>query len=214
MKKGKDGIYCRYIKRVVDIICALAALVVLSPVLLIVAILVRVKLGSPVIFKQERPGKDEQIFTLHKFRTMTDAKDEEGNLLSDDVRLTRFGTKLRTTSLDELPELWNILRGEMSVIGPRPLVVEYLPLYNEQQRRRHEVKPGLSCLASINGRNDQSWEARFDWDIKYIESISFHLDWMIIFKTIWVVIKREGINAPGQATMEAFSGNAGEGLPG
>lgn len=203
----KKSIYQKYIKRVLDVCTALISGILLLPVYLIVAILVRTKLGSPVIFKQERPGYQEKIFILYKFRTMTDQKDEHGNLLSDEVRLTKFGKMLRATSLDELPELFNILKGEMSLVGPRPLLVRYLPLYNEEQRRRHDVKPGLTGLAGVRGRNNQTWDSKFKWDKEYVEHCSFGLDMKIIFETIGVVFKREGIAQEGQATMEEFRGN-------
>lgn len=203
----KKGIYERYLKRPQDFLCALAATIILSPVILITALLVRVKLGSPVLFKQDRPGKDGKIFKLYKFRTMTDKKDEMGELLSDDVRLTRFGKMLRSTSLDELPELFNILKGDMSIIGPRPLLVEYLEKYNAHQRRRHEVRPGLSGLAQVNGRNAISWEEKFEYDVQYVEHITFIGDWKIIFKTIKNVLKREGINSAASITMEKFEGS-------
>lgn len=186
--------------------CALLALIVLSPILLITAFLVRVKLGSPVIFKQERPGLNGKIFTLYKFRTMTDERDSEGNLLPDEERLTKFGKLLRSTSLDELPELLNILFGDIAVIGPRPLLVEYLPRYNAEQRRRHEVRPGLSGLAQVNGRNAISWEDKFKYDIQYVDHVTFLGDWKIIFQTILNVIKRDGINSETAATMEVFMG--------
>lgn len=198
--------YRRYIKRPMDIALSLIALIVLSPVLLIVALLVRIKLGSPVIFKQQRPGKGEKIFTLYKFRTMTDERDEEGNLLPDAIRLTKFGQTLRSTSLDELPELWNILKGDMSVVGPRPLMVSYLPLYNDIQKRRHEVRPGLSGLAQVKGRNTSSWENRFECDVDYVDKISFINDWEIILQTLCIVLKRDGINSKSAATMEDFRG--------
>ncbi|HHX60673.1 MAG TPA: sugar transferase [Epulopiscium sp.] len=202
--------YRNYIKRGMDFILALIGIIVLSPVLLIVAILVRTRLGSPVIFKQERPGLNEKIFTMYKFRTMTDHRDENGDLLADSVRLTRFGKILRATSLDELPELVNILKGEMSIVGPRPLLVEYLPLYNDYQRIRHHVRPGLSGLAQINGRNAISWEERFDLDAKYVESLSFIGDLKIIFLTIKKVIVRAGINSDTSVTMEPFKGTSDE----
>ena len=185
--------YRRYIKRMLDFILSLIAIIILSPVLIVVAILVRTKLGSPVIFKQKRPGKDEKIFTLYKFRTMTDERDEEGNLLPDDIRLTKFGKLLRSTSLDELPELFNILKGDMAIVGPRPLLVEYLSYYEEQERHRHDVRPGLTGWAQINGRNASSWEERFDRDLQYIENQSFIFDIEIIFKTILKVIKKSDI---------------------
>lgn len=202
----KKGVYERYIKRPQDMLCALLALIVLSPILFITAFLVRVKLGSPVIFKQERPGLNGEIFTLYKFRTMTDERDSEGNLLPDEVRLTKFGKLLRSTSLDELPELLNILFGDIAVIGPRPLLVEYLPRYNAEQRRRHEVRPGLSGLAQVNGRNAISWEDKFKYDVQYVDHVTFLGDWKIIFQTILNVIKRDGINSETAATMEVFMG--------
>jgi len=183
---------------------ALVGLIVLSPVMLVIAILVRINLGSPVIFKQPRPGLNEKIFTLYKFRTMTDERDENGELLPDEQRLTPFGTWLRSTSLDELPELWNILKGDMSFVGPRPLLVEYLPLYNEQQRRRHIVRPGLTGLAQVSGRNAVSWEEKFLLDIEYINNITFWGDLAILAKTVLVVLRREGINSPACATAEVF----------
>lgn len=203
--------YKKYLKRPVDILCALAAITVFGWLYILVAILVRVKLGSPVLFKQPRPGRDEKIFNLYKFRTMTDARDENGNLLPDDVRLTKFGRLLRKTSLDELPEAFNILKGDMSVVGPRPLLVQYLPRYNETQRRRHEVRPGLSGLAQINGRNAISWEEKFDLDVQYVDNITFLGDVKIIFTTVWkAFVKEEGITQEGQATMGEFMGNEQE----
>ncbi|MBE5819577.1 MAG: sugar transferase [Clostridiales bacterium] len=186
--------YSKYIKRILDFTISLIAIIVLSPVLLITALLVRIKLGSPIIFKQKRPGKDEKIFTLYKFRTMTDKKDEKGNLLPDEQRLTKFGKLLRSTSLDELPELINIIKGDMSIVGPRPLLVEYLELYNEEQKHRHDVRPGLTGLAQISGRNSITWEAKFKEDIEYINNISFINDIKIILKTVAKVFKREGIS--------------------
>ena len=186
--------YKKYIKRIVDIICALAAIIVFSWLFIIVAILVRVKLGSPVLFKQERPGKDEKIFKLYKFRTMTDKKDENGNLLPDDVRLTKFGRLLRKTSLDELPEAFNILKGDMSVVGPRPLLTEYLPYYTEEERLRHSMRPGLTGLAQISGRNALTWEEKFAYDIVYVKNPTFVGDIKIIYKTvIKAFFKEEGI---------------------
>lgn len=202
--------YKKYIKRCLDFVLSLLALIVLSPVLLVVAILVRVKLGSPIIFKQKRPGKDEKIFTLYKFRTMTDEKDENGNLLPDEVRLTKFGKLLRSTSLDELPELVNILKGDMSIVGPRPLLVEYLELYNEEQKHRHDVRPGLTGLAQISGRNNLDFEKRFVKDIEYINNLSFKLDVSILFETVKKVFKREDIQQEGFVTMEKFTGNKEE----
>lgn len=205
--RSHGGIYRRYFKRPMDIALSLIALIVLSPVILIVAILVRLKLGSPVIFKQKRPGLHEKIFTMYKFRTMTDERDENGELLPDSMRLTKFGKFLRSTSLDELPELWNILKGDMSIVGPRPLLVEYLPLYNEQQRRRHEVRPGLTGLAQVSGRNSISWEERFALDVEYVDNVRFFNDCRILFVTIKKVLMREGINADNSVSMEPFRGN-------
>lgn len=199
--------YRRYIKRIVDICCALAAIIVFWWLYIIVAILVRIKLGSPIIFKQPRPGKDERIFNLYKFRTMTEEKDENGEMLPDEVRLTKFGRLLRSTSLDELPEVFNILKGDMSVVGPRPLLVKYLPLYNEHQKRRHEVRPGLSGLAQINGRNAITWEEKFDYDVNYVDDITFVGDVKIILRTVWkAFVKEEGISAEGEVTMTEFEG--------
>lgn len=203
----KVGIYRRHIKRPMDIILSLCAIIVLSPVLLLVAILVRVKLGSPVIFKQKRPGLNEKIFTLYKYRTMLDEKDEDGELLPDQMRLTKFGRFLRSTSLDELPELFNILKGDMSIVGPRPLLVQYLPLYDEHQKKRHEVRPGLSGLAQVSGRNAISWEDKFNLDVEYVDNVSFVSDWKIILLTLKKVFVREGINSDSAATMEDFKGS-------
>ncbi len=189
---------------------SLIAIIVLSPVLLVVAILVRTKLGSPVLFKQKRPGLNEEIFMMYKFRTMTDEKDDKGVLLPDSVRLTKFGRLLRSTSLDELPELLNILRGDMSIIGPRPLLVQYLPLYNNHQKRRHEVRPGLSGLAQVSGRNAISWEDKFNLDVEYVHNVSFIEDWKIIVLTIKKVFVREGINSETAATIEPFKGTKKE----
>ena len=202
-----QGFYERYLKRPQDFICALAALIVLSPVMAVTALLVRIKLGSPVIFTQERPGLDERIFSLYKFRTMTDEKDENGELLPDEQRLTKFGRLLRSTSLDELPELVNILKGDMSVVGPRPLLVKYLERYDSHQKRRHEVRPGFTGYAQVHGRNAISWEEKFDLDVYYVDHVSFLMDWKIILKTVKTVIKREGINSETAATMEEFKGN-------
>ncbi|WIV12122.1 sugar transferase [Proteiniborus sp. MB09-C3] len=188
-----SGLYRRCFKRPMDFILSLIAITVLSPVLLVVAVMVRIKLGSPVIFKQERPGLNEKIFTLYKFRTMTDERNEFGKLLPDSVRLTKFGKFLRSTSLDELPELLNILKGDMSIIGPRPLLVQYLSLYNEHQKRRHEVRPGLTGWAQVHGRNAISWEDKFNLDVEYVDNITLSLDMMIIFKTIKKVFIKEGI---------------------
>lgn len=207
MKNSKGGIYRRFVKRPMDFILSLIAIIMLSPLFLIVALLVKTRLGSPVLFKQNRPGLNEKIFIMYKFRTMTDERGENGKLLSDRVRLTKFGRFLRSTSLDEIPELFNILKGDMSIIGPRPLLVQYLPLYNEHQKRRHEVRPGLSGLAQISGRNAISWEDKFNLDVYYVENVNFITDWKIILKTIKKVFVREGINSETAATMEYFEGN-------
>ena len=199
--------YKNFFKRFFDILLCTLAVVILSPVLLVVAILVRIKLGSPILFKQKRPGKNEKIFTLYKFRTMTDKKDKNGELLSDSERLTKFGKFLRSTSLDELPELINIIKGDMSLIGPRPLLVEYLELYNEEQKHRHDVRPGLTGLAQVNGRNAIDWDEKFKYDIEYVKSISFKNDLKIILQTIVKVFEREGISGKGSDTMEKFEGN-------
>ena len=203
----KQGFYERYIKRPQDFCCALLAAIVLSPVMLATAILVRVNLGSPVIFKQERPGVNGKIFTLYKFRTMTDAKDKNGELLPDEVRLTGFGKILRSTSLDELPELINILKGDMSVVGPRPLLVRYLERYDAHQARRHEVRPGFTGYAQVHGRNAITWEKKFNLDVEYVDNITFLGDWKIIFQTIKTVLKHEGISSDTSATMEEFMGS-------
>ncbi len=198
--------YEKYVKRPQDFLCALLALIVLSPVMAVTAVLVRVKLGAPVIFQQARPGRDGKIFKLYKFRSMSNKTDPDGNLLPDKDRLTPFGMKLRSTSLDELPELINILKGDMSVVGPRPLMVEYLPRYNAHQARRHEVRPGFTGLAQIHGRNAITWEEKFDWDVKYVDNITFLGDWKIILQTVMTVLKHDGISAAGEATMGAFIG--------
>lgn len=205
--KRRKGFYEKYIKRQQDLFISLIALIFLSPILLIVAILVKLKLGSPIIFTQERPGLNENIFKMYKFRSMTDKRDGNGNLLSDSERLTNFGKKLRATSLDELPELWNIVRGDMSIVGPRPLLVQYLELYNEHQKRRHEVRPGLTGYAQVNGRNDISWEDKFSLDVEYVDNVCFIGDWKIIFQTIVKVLVKEGINSDTSETMEPFKGS-------
>ena len=196
--------YAKYVKRILDFTLSLLALIILSPIMLILYILVRIKLGNPVIFKQMRPGKDEKIFKLYKFRTMTDEKDEQGNLLPDEIRLTKFGKFLRSTSLDELPELINIIKGDMAIVGPRPLLVQYLEFYNEEQKHRHDVRPGLTGLAQVSGRNSLTWEEKFKQDIEYINNLTFKNDVKIIFMTIGKVFKREGISQDGEATMERF----------
>jgi undecaprenyl phosphate N,N'-diacetylbacillosamine 1-phosphate transferase len=212
MKNSQGGIYRRFIKRPMDFILSLIAIILLTiiPVFPIVAIFVRIKLGSPVLFKQERPGLNGMIFMMYKFRTMKDERDENGELLPDSDRLTRSGRFLRSTSLDELPELFNILKGDMSLVGPRPLLVQYLPLYNERQKRRHEVRPGLSGLAQVSGRNAIGWEDKFNLDVKYVDSVSFIGDMSIIFSTILKVFVREGINSETAATVEAFKGEKRE----
>ena len=205
-KHNPYGVYERVFKRPLDIICALLALIVFCWLYAIVAVLVKIKLGSPVLFKQARPGKNEKIFNLYKFRTMTDEKDENGNLLPDEVRLTKFGRFLRKTSLDELPEAINILKGDMSVVGPRPLLVRYLPYYNEKQKHRHDVRPGLSGYAQVHGRNAISWDEKFDLDIEYIRKITFIGDVKIIFLTVFKsFVKQEGISSATSATMEDFT---------
>lgn len=202
------GPYEKFFKRPFDIVCGLSAIIIFWWLYLIVAILVRAKLGTPVLFTQERPGKDGRIFKLYKFRTMIDAKDEDGNLLPDEERLTKLGKLLRETSLDELPEAFNIIKGDMSVVGPRPLLVEYLPRYNEQQKHRHDVRPGLSGLAQVNGRNAMTWEDKFNYDVKYVRKVTFFGDVKIILQTILkAFIKREGISSDTSATMEVFMGN-------
>lgn len=203
----KQGFYEKYIKRPQDAVCALLALVGLSPIMLIIGILVKLKLGSPVIFVQERPGKNGKIFKMYKFRTMTNERASDGRLLSDKERLTPFGILLRSSSLDELPELVNILKGDCSIVGPRPLLVSYLPRYNSYQARRHEVRPGFTGYAQVHGRNAISWEEKFDYDVKYVDNITFLGDWHIIFQTLKVVFKREGISSKTSVTMEEFMGS-------
>lgn len=198
--------YNKYFKRAFDVLVSAAALLILSPIYALIAILVRVKLGSPIMFVQQRPGKDGKVFRLYKFRTMTDARDENGVLLADEFRMTRFGELLREMSLDELPELWNILRGDMSLVGPRPLLTEYLELYNERQMHRHDVRPGLTGWAQVNGRNTLSWEEKFELDVEYVEQVSFIKDIKIILMTVGNVLRREGINSETAVTMERFQG--------
>lgn len=203
-------IYDRVIKRIIDLLLSGLALLVLSPVYLVLAVLVRRRLGSPVIFSQQRPGRNGRIFEMYKFRSMTDARNADGELLPDEYRLTEFGKKLRATSLDELPELWNIFKGDMSIVGPRPLLVRYLPRYNERQKHRHDVRPGLTGWAQVNGRNAISWEQKFAYDVEYVEKESFLLDLKIILMTVGKVLHRSGINQDGNATMEEFMGTKEE----
>lgn len=199
--------YRLFLKRLLDIICAIALLVIGSPLLLVLALLVRVFLGSPVLFTQQRPGKDEKIFTLYKFRSMTDKRDGQGELLADEQRVSRFGKLLRSTSLDELPELFNILKGDMSFVGPRPLLVRYLDRYDETQRRRHEVRPGLTGLAQVNGRNSISWDEKFAYDVFYVDNLSFPMDARIILRSIKAVVSRADINSSSSISMEEFLGS-------
>lgn len=205
--KKKCRIYERYIKRTLDFTCALFGIIFLFPLLSVIAVLVKVKLGSPVIFTQERPGLHEKIFKLYKFRSMSDARDNDGNLLPDEKRLGRFGKALRATSLDELPELINILKGDMSIVGPRPLLLEYLPRYSKRQHKRHNVRPGLTGYAQVHGRNAVSWEERLERDVWYVEHISFVGDFGIILRTVRMVLKKQGISSETCATMEEFKGN-------
>jgi undecaprenyl phosphate N,N'-diacetylbacillosamine 1-phosphate transferase len=205
--KKVKGVYRKYFKRPMDIVLSLVAMIVLSPVLILVAILVRIKLGSPILFKQKRPGLNGKIFTIYKFRTMTSEKGENGMLLADSKRLTKFGRMLRSTSVDELPELINIIKGDMSIVGPRPLLVQYLDLYDDHQKRRHEVRPGLSGYAQVNGRNAIRWEDKFNMDVEYVDNISFIGDVKIILKTIKKVFLKEDISSKSSITMEPFSGS-------
>ena len=204
--KGKDSFYSKYVKRLLDIICSLSVLTVFSPLFFILIIVGAVAMKGSPFFTQERPGKNEKIFKLIKFRTMTNAKDSNGNLLSDEERLNGYGKFLRSTSLDELPELLNIIKGDMAVVGPRPLLVRYLPRYNEEQRKRHNVKPGLTGWAQVNGRNALTWEKKFELDVWYTENVSFLLDLKILFKTVICVLKHQGISGEGSATMTEFMG--------
>lgn len=200
-------IYANYLKRPVDFILAFLAIAILSPIFLILSVLIKLKLGSPIIFKQQRPGLNGKIFTMYKFRTMSNSKDEAGNMHPDEIRLTKFGKILRSTSLDELPELWNILVGDMSIVGPRPLLVQYLPLYNEHQKKRHAVRPGLTGWAQVNGRNTITWDKKFELDVEYVNKINFITDLKIVFLTLRKVIKREDINSTTDITMDLFKGN-------
>ena len=204
------GPYERFVKRGLDAFLATVALIVLSPVLVVTALIVRIKLGAPVLFTQDRPGRYGKVFKLYKFRTMTDARDEKGELLPDEQRLPAFGRKLRSTSLDELPELINIIKGDMAVVGPRPLLVRYLPRYNAHQARRHEVRPGFTGLAQVHGRNSISWEEKFDWDVRYVDRITFLGDVRIVAYTVKTVLKREGLNNAESATMTEFMGSEGQ----
>jgi len=208
MNVSKGGLYKRIFKRPMDFVLSLIAIIILSPVFLIVAVLVRTKLGSPVLFKQERPGLNEETFSMYKFRSMTDKRDENGDLLPNELRHTKFGKLLRSTSLDELPGLFNILKGEMSIIGPRPLLIDYLPLYSEEQKHRHDVRPGLSGLAQVSGRNAITWEQKFKHDVEYVNNISFMLDCKIILSTLLKVFKREGVDSSESTTMERFKGSS------
>lgn len=202
------GVYARYVKRLLDLAAGGVSLVVLAPVLAVVALLVRLRLGRPVVFRQARPGRNETLFEMYKFRTMTDERDASGNLQPDEVRLTRFGQTLRSTSLDELPELFNVLRGDMSIVGPRPLLVDYLPLYTVRQRRRHAVRPGLTGLAQVRGRNALTWEEKFESDVEYVDHVNMLLDLRIVGSTLLQVLRRSGISQEGHATMETFTGSA------
>ncbi|WP_124059160.1 sugar transferase [Vaginisenegalia massiliensis] len=204
-------LYQHFLKRCQDCFLALIAVIILSPLLIIVALLVRTQLGSPILFSQERPGLNGKIFKMYKFRSMTDQRDSQGQLLPDEVRLTLFGKKLRASSLDELPELFNIIKGDMAIVGPRPLLVQYLPLYSQEQMRRHEVRPGLTGYAQVNGRNSLTWQDKFKLDVHYVDHVSFILDWKIIFQTVLKVFQKDGINSDTSSTMEIFRGNDDEG---
>lgn len=204
MRHRPYGPYEKYIKRPLDCVLAACALLLLSPVFAVIALLVRLKLGAPVIFHQERPGKDERIFNLCKFRTMTDARDEQGNLLPDSERLIPFGRKLRESSLDELPELWNVLKGDMAIVGPRPLLVRYLPVYTERESRRHDVRPGITGLAQVNGRNMVKWDQRLAYDVEYVEKVTFPGDVRIILKTIEKVFRHSDVAADPESVEEGF----------
>ena len=208
----KKGFYEKYIKRPQDFLLSLIAIILLSPIMLVTAVMIRIKLGSPVIFSQERPGINGKIFKLYKFRSMSDDRDSNGNLLPDEERLNTFGKVLRSSSLDELPGLLNIVKGDISIVGPRPLLVKYLSRYNKHQARRHEVRPGFTGLAQVHGRNAISWEEKFDWDVKYVDNITFLGDWKIIFQTIKTVLKREGISSESSVTMEEFMGTETKGI--
>lgn len=207
INKRNKGFYEKYIKTPQDVFLALVALIVLSPVMLIVAVLIRIKLGTPIVFKQERAGKDGKPYYMYKFRSMTDQRDEYGELLPDEQRLGKFGKILRSTSLDELPSLWNVIRLDISLVGPRSLYIKYNNLYNKQQARRLEVRPGITGLAQINGRNAISWEKRFEYDVEYVDNITFINDWKIILGTVGTVFKREGITSATSVTMEEFRGS-------
>lgn len=207
MRMNNNSFYSRFVKRFLDILISLLVIVLLCWLYAILAVLVRTKLGSPVLFKQDRPGYKGKVFKLYKFRTMTDEKDADGNLLPDEIRLTKFGKWLRSTSLDEIPEFLNILKGDMSFIGPRPLLVQYLPLYSPEQARRHDVRPGLTGYAQAHGRNAISWARKFELDVWYVDHISFITDVKIIFDTIKTVVKKEGISSATSATMEPFNGH-------
>ena len=200
-------LYRKFGKRLFDVLFSASLLIVLSPVILIIALIVYVKMGRPILFSQERPGLNEKIFTLYKFRTMTNAYGPDGKLLPDSSRLSRFGKILRSTSLDELPELWNILKGDMSFVGPRPLLVQYLSLYSDEQRHRHDVRPGLTGLAMIHGRNNLNWNDKFAYDLQYVEQQSFLLDMKILLWTVVITLKREGITEKGEATVSMFTGS-------